>query len=116
MQKSRKIPNKVLCRYKMDGCSYCVSSQADWDNVVKQSERILNTDCILLEVEAKMLDTFHFGNFKPTGFPTYAYFKNGKHVRDVEDRTSNGLMKFLHQNNFLKKRRNRTKKMATRRR
>jgi hypothetical protein len=116
MRKSRKNSPKVLCRYKMDGCSHCVSSQADWDNVVKQTESILNPDCVLLEVEAKMLDTFNLGNFKPNGFPTYAFFKNGKHVKNVEDRSFDGLMHFLHQNKFLKVNRKTKLKKSTRRR
>ena len=98
---------KLLCRYRMDGCGHCIDSQKDWDNVCKKVEGKLNPDCMLAEVEEKMLPFFRMADgFKPQGFPTHSIFENGKHVENVEDRTFQGLMKNLRKHNFIKNKNN----------
>ena len=95
---------KLFCRFKMNGCSHCVNSQADWDKVCKTVAGALNPECVIAEIETKMLPFFQLRDgFKPQGFPTHAVFENGMHVENNEDRSFQGLMQTLQKNNFLRR-------------
>ena len=84
---------KLFCRFKMDGCSHCVDSQKDWDKTCKSVAGALNPECMIAEVESKLLPFFKLRDgYKPQGFPTHAVFENGNHVEDAEDRSFQGLM------------------------
>jgi hypothetical protein len=105
---------KLFCRFKMDGCGYCVDSQEAWDDVCKKVEGVLNPECVIGEIESKLLPFFKMRDgFKPDGFPTHAVFKDGKHVENINDRSATGLMhtlkkhKFIGNTNKVKSRKNR---------
>jgi hypothetical protein len=104
--KSRKDAAKVekskyiFYRFKMDGCGHCVESQGDWNEMCKIVETTLNTDCILAEIEQKMLGFFNLGP-KPSMFPTHLIIKNGKQVEEVSDRSVAGMVKALKKHKFV---------------
>jgi hypothetical protein len=110
IKKKNDIPpvlnaTKLFCRFKMDGCAHCVNSQKDWDKACKTVEGALNPECVIAEVETKLLPFFKLKNgFEPNGFPTHAVFKNGNHVEDAQDRSFKGLMNTLRKHQFVKKR------------
>ena len=94
---------KLFCRFKMDGCSHCVESQEDWDKTCTSVAGALNPECIIAEIESKLLPLFKLRDtFKPDGFPTHAVFENGKHVENAEDRSFQGLMQTLQKHNFIR--------------
>jgi len=86
---------RLFCRFKMDGCSHCVNSQGDWDELCKQVEHMLTPDCMIAEIESKMLPMFDLGDYSPNGFPSHAFFENGQFVKDAEDRSLEGLLQIL---------------------
>ena len=87
----------------MDGCGHCVDSQEAWDKMCKTVAGAVNPECAIAEIETKHLPFFKTRDgYKPTGFPTHAFFHNGRHVEDVHDRTYPGFMKSLKKNRFLK--------------
>ena len=93
---------KLFCRFKMDGCGYCVDSQEAWDDMCKKVEGVLNPDCMIGEIESKLLPFFKMhDNFKPDGFPTHAIFKDGKHIENIHDRSVKGLMRTLKKHKFI---------------
>jgi hypothetical protein len=51
----------ILVRFKMNGCSWCVSSQPDWDSMVKEVKGQLAPQDAIAEVESEFVD--HFKDF-----------------------------------------------------
>ena len=51
----------ILVRFKMNGCSWCVSSQPDWDSMVKEVKGRLAPEDAIAEVESEFVD--HFKDF-----------------------------------------------------
>ena len=104
--KKNQIPpvvnaTKLFCRFKMDGCGHCVNSQADWDKMCKTVAGAVNPECVIAEIETKLLPFFKMRDgFKPNGFPTHAVFVNGRHVQNAEDRSFDGLMQTLRKHRF----------------
>jgi len=95
---------KLFCRFKMDGCGHCVDSQADWDKVCQTVAGAVNPECMIAEIETKLLPYFKMRDgFKPEGFPTHAIFIDGRHVEDADDRSVEGLMQTLNKHKFLKR-------------
>ena len=51
----------ILVRFKMNGCSWCVSSQPEWDSMVKEVKGQLSPQDAIAEVESEFVD--HFKEF-----------------------------------------------------
>jgi hypothetical protein len=51
----------ILVRFKMNGCSWCVSSQPEWDSMVKDVKGQLSKEDAIAEVESEFVD--HFKDF-----------------------------------------------------
>lgn len=87
----------ILVRFKMNGCSWCVSSQPDWDSMVKEVKGQLAPQDAIAEVESEFVD--HFRDFiqqtrgEPLppikGFPSVIMIKSpGMEVHQGRDKDS----------------------------
>lgn len=87
----------ILVRFKMNGCSWCVSSQPDWDSMVKEVKGQLAPQDAIAEVESEFVD--HFRDFiqqtrgEPLppikGFPSVVMIKSpGMEVHQGRDKDS----------------------------
>lgn len=59
----KKLPElserrNILVRFKMNGCSWCVSSQPGWDSMVREVRGQLAPQDAIAEVESQFVDKF----------------------------------------------------------
>jgi len=87
----------ILVRFKMNGCSWCVSSQPDWDSMVREVRGKLSPQDAIAEVESEFVD--HFKDFihqtrgEPLppikGFPSVIMIKSpGMEIHQGRDKDS----------------------------
>ena len=100
--------DKLFCRFRMEGCPYCVDTQADWDQMSAVAEKSLAPGAMIAEIEAKMAPMFRAS--MPNGaaysvnqFPTISIFRKGVFRGEKDARKKKELLKVLRNLGFMKK-------------
>ena len=92
----------ILVRLRMNNCSWCVSSQPDWDTMVKKAKPLLAPQDAIAEVESEFVDEFkdfvekNRGEPLPPfrGYPTVIIItRRGMNLH--EERDTDSYMKLL---------------------
>lgn len=94
----------ILVRLRMNGCSWCTSSQPDWDRMVQQARPRLAPQDAIAEVESSFVDQFKDfvektrGQSLPEfrGYPTTICITQ-KHMKIHDGRDTDSYMKLLEQ-------------------
>ena len=94
----------ILVRLRMNNCSWCTSSQPDWDRMVQKARPHLAPQDAIAEVESSFVD--HFKDFveqtrgQPlphfNGYPTVICITQ-KHMKIHDGRDTDSYMKLLEQ-------------------
>lgn len=80
-----------------DACVHCNNMKPEWNNLKKRLKKI-NSNTVLLEIDASKLDYIDFAELKNSiaGFPAIMIFKNGKMIKDYSgDRTNKDMFMFF---------------------
>ena len=99
----------LFCRFRMEGCHFCVDTQADWDEMCDAAEPHLDGNTMIAEVEAAMAPMFRAklpngAKYGVNSFPTYSFFKNGVFKGEAKNARKKGqLLSVLKKRGFLKK-------------
>jgi hypothetical protein len=100
--------DKLFCRFRMEGCPYCVDTQADWDQMSAAAERSLVPGAVIAEIEAKMVPMFRAtmpngAAYSVNQFPTISIFRKGVFRGEKDARKKKELLKVLQNLGFMKK-------------
>jgi hypothetical protein len=101
--------NRMLVRFKMDGCHHCVESQDDWDNLCEQATHKLTPESTIAEIDSDFTDDFlnelnpmteEGSPLKVQGYPTYIVIVDGM-AKPHEGRKTDELMETLLNNKMI---------------
>jgi len=101
-----KKSGQTLLRVYWNECGACVESKPDWERVVAQTEKMLNPDCLVCQVEngnLEMLNSVLDPVLEVPTVPSYIWLVRGERQPDEPERTVPSLLKFLNKHRFLKK-------------
>ena len=115
--------DKLFCRFRMEGCPYCVDTQSDWDQMSAAADRSLAPGAVLAEIEAKMAPMFRARTpdgaaYSVNQFPTISVFHKGVFKGEKNARKKKELLKVLRNLGFIRKAptKRKTKRLKTKRR
>jgi len=98
-----KDKDRILTRFRMNGCPSCITSQSDWDRMTTRMTPQLGNRHAMIEVESDLVDRFrqimenNQKRFPPvTRFPSMYIMKRGV-ATHYPNRDSQSLIQLLHQ-------------------
>jgi hypothetical protein len=114
-----KTDKKVFVRYRMDGCKYCIESQAEWDALMKKinTEYTVPLGIDIVEVNSNVAEKLGLKDEDvAAGYPSYAIVENGgRTVKKLEPPIS-AFEAVMRTNGIIVKRGGRTRRTRKRRR
>ena len=115
--------NRMLLRFKMDGCHHCEESQDDWDKMCSQATNKLTPESTIAEIDSEFTDDF-LNKMNPMdksgepvevqGYPSYIVIVNGT-ATPHDGRKAKELMNALVRHKMIKKMGGRKTRRRTRR-